>query len=543
MTSEFDAFADTLWPMATASELTDAPAAAPDDDEPEAPRQLSLPRVMFSILLVAAVFAVGFVAVRRTLTATAAVAPASTWFAPYVDATLTPIAQFQDPGLNVARQVALGFIVADPQQGCQPSWGGYYNLDAASSTLNMDSRIAQMRAQGGDVVVSFGGQANSELALTCSDPVALQKAYASVINRYHLSTVDFDIEGAALADTASIQRRAVALAALQKSERAQGKNLAVWLTLPVATNGLANNALSVVTTTLGAGVVLSGVNVMAMDFGGPEPDMGATVRSALAAAHDQLYATYRRYDTAITSGEVWNRMGVTVMIGQNDTAEEIFTVANAQAVTAYAKAQHLGRVSMWSLNRDQQCGTAFAEIGVHSNTCSGTEQQNLQFSKVFAAFTGSAAQGLTSSGAGSSTSSATSTQPVDNPATSPYPIWQATRPYVKGYKVVRLGEIYEAQWYTQGDDPAAQEANSPWQLIGPVLPGDQAPTTTTLAPGTYPVWSPVTAYTEGQQVLYDGLPYQAKWYNQATSPGAEDANPSTSPWQPLFTVPGEPTGS
>jgi chitinase len=178
---------------------------------------------------------------------------------------------------------------------------------------------------------------------------------------------------------------------------------------------------------------------------------------------------------------------------------------------------------------------------VHSNTCSGTEQEDLQFSKVFAGFTGSVTHGVNSSSL--VTSPSPSTPVVDNPATSPYPIWQATRPYVKGYKVVRLGEIYEAQWYTQGDDPAAQEANSPWQLIGPVLPGDQAPTTTTLAPGTYPVWSPTTAYTQGQKVLYDGLPYAAKWYNQATSPGAEDANPSSSPWQPLFTVPGEPAGS
>jgi chitinase len=57
----------------------------------------------------------------------------------------------------------------------------------------------------------------------------------------------------------------------------------------------------------------------------------------------------------------------------------------------------------------------------------------------------------------------------------------------------------------------------------------------------YPAWSPKSAYTPGTKVLFDGEPYQAKWYNQATSPAAEPTDPSGSPWKPLFSIPGEPS--
>ena len=111
---------------------------------------------------------------------------------------------------------------------------------------------------------------------------------------------------------------------------------------------------------------------------------------------------------------------------------------------------------------------------------------------------------------------------------------------------MRNGNIYQAKWYNVGQDPATQvqyDWQTPWLLIGPVLAGDVAPTTTTLAPSTYPAWSPTAHYQAGQRVLLDGLPYQAKWYNTADSPAAEATNPSGSPWVPLFTIPGEPTNS
>jgi chitinase len=226
------------------------------------------------------------------------------------------------------------------------------------------------------------------------------------------------------------------------------------------------------------------------------------------------------------------------MIGQNDNRNEIFTVANAKGLTTFASAQHLGRVSMWSVNRDSQCGSAFAQTGLLSNTCSGTTQSGLQFSKVLGGLGGSA----------TATSSAGDVQPAvanTNPADAPYPQWSATADYPSGYKVAEDGEIYQSKWYNIGDDPQAQVQyswQSAWELLGPVLPGDHAPVTAKPPAGTYPAWSINTEYHAGNRVLFAGLPYQAKWNNQGTAPQAGTGS-SGSPWQSLETIPGEPTPS
>jgi chitinase len=65
----------------------------------------------------------------------------------------------------------------------------------------------------------------------------------------------------------------------------------------------------------------------------------------------------------------------------------------------------------------------------------------------------------------------------------------------------------------------------------------------TLPAGTYPAWSVGTQYAVGDRVLYQGLPYQAKWINQGTSPASESTDPSGSPWKALYSIPGEPSGA
>ena len=130
----------------------------------------------------------------------------------------------------------------------------------------------------------------------------------------------------------------------------------------------------------------------------------------------------------------------------------------------------------------------------------------------------------------------TSSQTPDNPATSPYQIWSATGTYLEGTKVVWHHNIYEAKWWTQGnvpDDPVLQSYQTPWQLIGPVLPGEKPIPQPTLPTGTYPEWSGTTAYTTGQYILFNGVPFQAKWWNQGQSPAAASSNPDSSPWSPL----------
>ena len=152
------------------------------------------------VVAILAVSGLSVVAVRQVVTDTSS-ERAVAWFAPYIDTTLTPLHAFEDPEVTAADSIALGFVVARPgtdSASCTPTWGGAYDLDEAATAIDLDRRIARYRGRGGKVVVSFGGAANEELAVACRDGDALAQAYRDVIDRYDSTTIDLDIEGAAL---------------------------------------------------------------------------------------------------------------------------------------------------------------------------------------------------------------------------------------------------------------------------------------------------------------------------------------------------------
>jgi cellulose synthase/poly-beta-1,6-N-acetylglucosamine synthase-like glycosyltransferase/chitodextrinase len=500
-------------------------------------RRLSLVRVLVALVVLAGAGYGSYLGVRTRLLTPVAVVH-QTWFAPYVDVTLTPTYQFQSSTDDPARQSVLGFVVAASSSQCSPSWGGDYTLPQANQALAMSSRIAQLEQEGEQAVVSFGGKANTSLDVACPTVGALTAAYQSVISAYSLTTIDLDIEGTALDNYNAETRRAQAIASLERSD----PKLNVWLTLPVEPTGLDDNALSVIASMLKEHVALAGINIMTMDFSSAPPagsSMGQLAENALNATEGQLATLYPQYGIHLRTQQIWQRLGATVMIGQNDMQGQNFTVNDAHTLVGFAVANHLGRLSMWSINRDSQCGSSFPETGLLSNTCSGTAQSGLEFSQIFGALAGNAVI-LPNSG---------NVQPAvadTNPADAPFPQWSATANYPLGYKVTENGEIYQAKWYNTGDDPSAQVQyawQTPWELIGPVLPGDHGPDIPTLPAGTYPAWSNSHQYQEGDKVLYQGLPYEAKWANQGVSPASQASDPSGSPWKALYSIPGEPNGS
>jgi chitinase len=512
-------------------------AAVPAPAQPT--ERLSWTRLGILVLVVSLVVGAGALKVRDAVAEDLPLA--ESWSVPYVDVTLTPTYQFQDPQANPARDVALAFVVADPDQRCQPSWGAHYTLGEAGEELELDRRVAQLRAAGGNVMISFGGQANDELAAACTDPAALKHAYAEVIDRYDVNVIDLDIEGDALTDGPSVQRRAAAIAALQEERQQAGGELDVWLTLPVATTGLTASGLDVVQSTIDGGVDLLGVNVMTMNFneGAPAPAMLTSIQRSLEATATQLADLYGRRGTPLDEAQRWAHLGATPMIGQNDVDREVFTLDDAAGLAAFAQDKGLGRVSTWSINRDQPCGASFTDVVLHSNTCSGITQEPLAFAKVFTTLPGRPP-------AAPPTDAITVQDQrtrVDDPAKSPYPIWRPTAQYPEGYKVVWHGMVYQAKWYTQGADPSTVVTSTwdtPWALIGPVGPKDVAPTLTTMPPGTYPAWNPSTLYDKGARVEYTGLPYEALWATTGDAPSTLFPVGPESPWQPLFTDPGRP---
>lgn len=493
--------------------------------------RISVLRVGILVVVTALVITVGL-AVLRPVVAPAA-PPGDTGFAPYVDITATPAYPFETPQGPNQQDVTLAFVVSG-DDGCTPTWGGFYTMEQAADGLELDRRIAQLRSVGGNVRVSFGGQANHELAVTCTDVDELEASYRSVVERYELTSIDLDIEGADLADSAAQVRRSQAIAVLQQDLAEHDRRLAVWLTLPVGVDGLTAEGQQAVRTMLAAGVELTGVNGMAMDFnsGDAASNMSAAVTSAATALRDQVRGLYSEAGTRLDSTQSWGRVGVTPMIGQNDVPGEVFTLQDAADLNAFARENGVGLLSMWSLNRDGTCARPLPTVTtVVQTSCSGIDQQGVLFADVLGDDTTDALPAPQATTSPSPTPTPASTEITDDPATSPYQIWDPLGTYPAGTKVVWKNNVYQAKWWTSGADPTtptATEYDNPWTLIGPVLPGDTPAPLPTVPAGTYDAWDAATVYVAGDRVQVDGVPYQAKWWNQGQQPG--EALPGGSPW-------------
>ncbi|HDZ12007.1 MAG TPA: glycosyl hydrolase family 18, partial [Bacteroidetes bacterium] len=231
------------------------------------------------------------------------------------------------------------------------------------------------------------------------------------------------------------------------------------------------------------------------------------------------------------SNSLWRKIGATPMIGQNDYVDEVFTLEDAKDFNIFSRNQGVGRMSMWSANRDIPCGENYVDVKVVSDSCSGTKYPKFSFAQALSiGFDGDLTQSakiLTTEDPESNSYA------VDDPDKSPYQIWQETGSYLKGVKVVWHGNVYEAKWWTKNDlpdNPVLQSWETPWQLIGPVLSDEKPILQATLPKGTYLEWFGKNVYKGGNRVLFEGVPFQAKWWNQGESPAASAANSDASPW-------------
>jgi chitinase len=505
--------------------------------KPEKLRRLSPWRVMVGVLILVGLVGSSFFGVKEWK-ANQSLMSHEPWFAAYVDVTATPTFAFEQMSPGANNDAVLSFIVSSPTAPCVSTWGGAYTLDQARGALDLDRRIARLQQQGGSVAVSFGGLNNKELAVGCTDPAKLLSAYQSVVDRYNINTIDLDLENTGLTDTQAGARRAVAIAKLQSERRAHGKQLAVWLTLPVTPQGLNENGTAAISQLLAKGVDVAGVNVMTMDYGASltaGQNMLTGSESALTQTKRQLGILYQQAGTPLNDATLWSKLGATPMIGQNDEMHEVFTLDNAKGLNKFARSHGLGRMSMWSANRDLTCSDNYVDTKIVSSSCSGVNQGKESFAALLSAgFKGN----LTlSAGVVTTAEPAAEAKPkADNPATSPYPIWSVSNAYLEGTKVVWHRNVYEAKWWTQGevpDSPVLQSWQTPWELIGPVLPGEKPIPQATLPDGTYPKWKGTTTYNTGERILFNGVPYQAKWWNKAQSPAAASSNSEASPWAPL----------
>lgn len=431
--------------------------------------------------------------VAAALSLAAMASHASSVYAPYIDMTAWPTPAVDQIGVRQGiQQLTLAFVVAG-SGGCVPSWGGMQAIGPGVSSdllTAISTGINNYRAKGGEVAVSFGGANGTPLMQACADVPSLQAAFQTVVDTYALTHLDLDIEGSAQDDNAALARNFQAIAQLQSAMAAKGKPLHVTLTLPTLASGLTGEGLNVLNAAIANQVAFDLVNVMAMDYGQSGVEMGQAALQAAQSLYAQLDTAYKSVGQTKTDAQLWQMVGVTPMIGVNDTQGETFTLDDANALTNTAVANNYGLLSNWSVGRDQACASP---QGWASPSCSGIAQTPYQFASIFKRLGDHWGTGVTqdpSYNGGSGGGGGTGGGPA---------AWSASQVYTAGMQVTYQGSTYQAQWWTQGEVPGQA---SVWKQIG----------------GATPTWSPTAAYTGGSCVMYQSAKYCAQWWTQGDVP-------------------------
>ncbi|EKN4180469.1 glycosyl hydrolase family 18 protein [Yersinia enterocolitica] len=308
-------------------------------------------------------------------------------YAPYVDFTLYNIPDLaklaKEQNIN---HFTMAFVVAKDADTCLPTWGAAYDLQ----TYPQYQKIKELRDAGGDIMLSIGGANNYPLAAACKNSEDLSQMYYEIVDNLNLNVLDFDIEGTWVADQESIERRNVAVKAVQDKWKQEGRNIDVWYTLPILPTGLTGEGLNVLNDAKAKGVVLSGVNVMTMDYGnsvcqstGTEGQNihGTCATSAIDNMFDQIKTIYPEK----SDKEINAMMGTTAMIGYNDVQGETFYLSDANLVYQHAKDRALGMVSIWSMMRDRP--GIFGQVSPEHSGLTASQADEYAFSKVFSPFT------------------------------------------------------------------------------------------------------------------------------------------------------------
>ena len=316
--------------------------------------------------------------------ASAATALPAHVYAPYFETWTTDslTATTQQSG---AKYFTLAFLETLSKSSCTLAWNGNRNDPVANGRYLSD--IASLRALGGDVIPSFGGwsadQGGTEIADSCKDVNTIAAAYEDVITRYDVSRLDMDVEGRSLNRTDGIDRRNKALKLVQDWAAAQGRPFQVSYTLPTSASGLEASGLAILQNAIANGTHVDVVNIMAFDYyDRVTKDMGTAAINAANGTIAQLHALY----PAKTPAQLNAMVGITLMPGLDDYPKktENTTVAHAQQVYNYARANGLNTLSIWAIQRDN--GGCPGVTG--SNSCSGIVQSTWEFSHLLEPFTG-----------------------------------------------------------------------------------------------------------------------------------------------------------
>ncbi|NUP47054.1 MAG: chitinase, partial [Catenulispora sp.] len=316
--------------------------------------------------------------------ATPAATPTPThFFAPYFEAYNgdDPATLSQQSG---AKYLTMAFIQAATKGSCTVYWNGDTSMPISSATFG--TSISKIRANGGDVIPSFGGytadNTGTEIADSCTNVSSIAAAYENVITTYDVSRIDLDTEDNSLTNSAGIDRRNKAIKMVEDWAAANGRTIQFTYTLPTTTSGLASSGLKVLQNAVSNNARIDTVNIMTFDYydNAGTHNMANDTKTAATGLKNQLATLY----PSKTAAQLWGMIGVTEMPGIDDFgAAETFQTADAAPVLSWAQSTGINEISFWALQRDN--GGCPGTGG--SDTCSGVSQSQWFFSNTFEPFT------------------------------------------------------------------------------------------------------------------------------------------------------------
>ena len=344
----------------------------------------------------------------------------------------------------------LAFVLAENNSTCAPAWDG--GSSVVSSSDAVASQINALRADGGDVAVSFGGYNGTKLGQVCGTASATAAAEQTVITTYGLHAIDLDLEEPEYESSSAIANELGAAQIIQSED----PGIYISVTMPGTTSGTGWFGEQLLDEAKTLGFTPNSFTIMPFDGG-------------FSGASSQITAL-EDFNAILTSTFGWSSAtayaheGISSMNGRTDSAE-YFYQADFQSVLTWAEGIGLGRYSFWDVNRDLECNPP-DNNGTLSGTCSSVTQNSWDFTKYDAEFAGATPPVSTSPTASASASASPTATSTGTSGTggSCAAAWSASSSYSTGAEVSYNGANWTANQWNYDEAPGG--ASGAWTSDG-----------------------------------------------------------------------------
>ncbi|WP_165003316.1 MULTISPECIES: carbohydrate-binding protein [unclassified Enterococcus] len=395
------------------------------------------------------------------------------------------------------------------------AWGGFTGLSEIDNDEwqyeGIKKSIRELRQNGGDAAVSFGGLNSGAFWEVTQDEDLLYNAYMEVVQGYGLTRVDYDVEAAAM----GYEENLANAKAVKRVQEATG--VEVTLTLPVMDTGLISTGLDVLRAYLEAGVELTNLNLMTMCYGPVVPDYAQGSLDAVDNTMVQLKDYYRTYTgKTLTTEQAYAKLGTTPSIGFESEAHPYFTTEMFDKVVQHAKERKLGMVSYWSMNRDAKVDGGQGRV-TNQYEFLNVAQDFVDDSEIpVDTEKPTPPRNLTTSGVTTRRATVNWSPATDNDRVAKYNLkliekgggtsTATTSALTYSYSNLKSNTEYTVE--ITAEDRSGNVSDKAVIKFTTLKENESA----------IPEWNPATVYVAGDRVVHEGIIYEARYWTQNNNP-------------------------